>query len=150
MCTVLSSDECMPQRNPQQIRLFHVKAVPWRTPAARYHVFELLAIDRSHDPGRSHDLARTAGHDLVCLRKMCACALDNKATGGSEMRIGHDCVWIAGSDTGKRQRLPRQVQASHSGILVYVTQDICQLKRPTKMMRERFPLGVAHAENAHT
>src|SRR5215510_3250555 len=64
MCTVPSSDERMPQRNPQQIRLFHVKAVPWRGPAARYHVFELLAIDRSHDSGRSHDPTRTTRHDL--------------------------------------------------------------------------------------
>src|SRR5262245_28861267 len=150
MCTVLSSDECMPQRNPQQIRLFHVKAVPWRGPAARNHVFEFLAIDRSHDSGRSHDLAWTARHDLVCLRKMCASPVDNKVTGGREVRTGCDCGCVAGADIGKRQRLARQVYAPHSGILVYVTQDICQLERPTKMMREQFSVGVAHAENAHT
>src|SRR5262245_41236468 len=76
-------------------------------------------------------------------------AFDNKVTGGSEVRIGGDCVWIAAFDIGTRQRFPRKVYAPHSGILVYVSQDICQLKRPTKMVRKRFPIGVAHAENAH-
>src|SRR5262249_5447120 len=124
MWIVPASDECMPQSNPQQIRLVHANARARQRPAARYHALEHLAIDRAHDLRRAHDAAWGPGHDLVGLGEMPTSPLDNISAGRAEPRIRGNGFWIIALDTGQCQRLARKIEAADLGILIDIAQDI--------------------------
>jgi hypothetical protein len=81
---------------------------------------------------------------------MSAGSFHNKGTGCTEPRIRRNYLWIAILYTSECQRLFREIQASDIGILIDIAQDICKLKRATKMVGQSFPVTVIHAEYAHT
>src|SRR5262245_54652298 len=139
----------MSQSNPQQMRLFNVETVPWWGPAARYHVFKLLPIYRIHNSRRTYDLAWTPGHDLVSFRKVTARAFDNEIAGRGDMGTRRDQMRVARLDFREFQCLSREIQTPYGGIFIYVTQDICELKRTAEVMSERFSVGIVHAEDAY-
>src|SRR5215475_3238843 len=150
MWIVPASDKCMPQSNPQQIRLVHANTRSRQRPAARYHAFEHLAIDRAHDFWRSHDAAWGSGHDLISLAEMPTGSLHNIGTGRAKPRIRRNGLWIIALDTGQRQCLPRKIQAADLGILIDITQDVSELKCATEMVGQRFSVAFIHTKNANT
>src|SRR5262245_12044356 len=149
MWIVPASDKCMPQSNPQQIRLIHANPRPWRRPAARYHALEHLAIDRTHDFRCAHSAAWRPGHDFIGLGEMPTGAFDNISTGSAEPRVRGTDLWITASDPGQRQCFSREIQASEIGILIDIPQDIGQLKCAAEMVSQGFPVAVIHTENAN-
>src|SRR5262249_61039695 len=82
-----ATDKCKPQSNPQQIRLVHANTRSRQRPAARYHAFEHLAIDRTHDFWRAHNAAWGMGHDLIGLGETPAGPLHNIGTSRADPRV---------------------------------------------------------------
>ena len=71
-------------------------------------------------------------------------------TGCAEPRVCRNGLCITALYTGKCQRLSREIQASDIGVLINITQDICQLKRAAEMVGQGFPVAVIHTEDANT
>ena len=139
----------MPQSNPQQICLVHADASPWQRPAARYHAFEHLAIDRAHDFRRAYNPAWRPGHDLIGLCEIPAGALYDEGAGRSEPGIRCNRLWIIALDASECQCFSREIQSSNIGILIDIAQDIRKLKGATKMVSQSSPITVIHAKNTN-
>ena len=75
--------------------------------------------------------------------------LDDDAAGLAEHRIGQDRDRIGADDPGVAQRLARQVEPAHRGILVEIAQDVGELQRAAEMIGERQTGLLPHAEDPH-
>ena len=56
---------------------------------------------------------------------------------------------IVARDPGEQQAFARQIEPAYTGVFIEVAQDICQLQRTAKMMREQDAVGLGKPEYPH-
>src|SRR4029077_4696907 len=119
-----------------------------RGETAPFQAGENGPVDVRHDSWRAHARAGTPCHDAPRLAKMRFCPDDDWGTGPAQRRIGHDLARLVPVNASLPQTLARQNEAGGRRILIEIAQDIGELERPAKMMREAAAFRLRHAKNA--
>lgn len=106
-------------------------------------------VDLAHDARRTDRAARRRVHDDECLVVVRLRLLRDVQARAANGRMPDDGMRRADRHARAQQRFGRQVHTAQVRVFVDIAQDIGQLQRAAKVMRQR-DAGVAlHAEHAH-
>src|SRR3984893_13367190 len=113
-----------------------------RGESAPFQAGENGPVDVRHDPRRAHARPGASRHDLLRLAEMLFCTGDDWSTGPAQRRIGENLSRLRLADARRAEIFAWQVEPAEGCVLVEIAQNVGELQRAAKMMREAltFPL----------
>src|SRR5580692_7725026 len=118
-----------------------------RGESAPFQAGENGPVDVRHDPRRAHARAGASRHDLRRLAEMRLCPGDDRSTGPVQRRIGENLSRLRLADARRAEIFAWQVEPAEGPVLVEIAQNVGELERAAKMMREASAFRLRHPES---
>ena len=114
--------------------------LPRRGKPAPFQAGKNGPVNLRHDSRRFDSCAGASRHDLARLGEMRLCPGDDWSTGPPQRRIGENRARLRLADARRAEIFARQIEPAEGRVLVEIAQNVGQLERAAKMMREAIGL----------